>query len=439
MTRGVAHNSLSSAPGRTSKPPSPQLHTMVRDEQVRHFRQMLPVIGGTQMVIAALTALVVMGFYGSTPVTIVGIWLGLVWLAGVRCLLSWLRTRKRPPQTEVPLRLLRGFAVSGAVMGAIWGGGALFLFPPDVLYGQALLSFVVAGMTAGAAATLWNLPSVGLSFMAPAIIPLIVRLALVGGTVQLMMAVMVGVYLVAMSLVSGLGYRNFLTGIKAKMHLAVSERRLAEAQRIGKMGHFRTLLNPLQPEWSDEVYRLFGYDPGEIEASAEFAISIMHSDDRERYLEVRNTAIEQKQGFFIEYRVIQKDGKEIVVAVNSRAEFDDAGEIVALIGTIQDITERKHTEDIQRLQALVALQMSEGVIVTDVDGRLIDLNPAAEKMFGYSKEEILGHTTDILHDNTKFAGTYSQMIVEGIESKGYWREDVDIIRKDGSIADHIRR
>ena len=60
-------------------------------------------------------------------------------------------------------------------------------------------------------------------------------------------------------------------------------------------------------------------------------------------------------------------------------------------------------------------------------------------MFGYSKEEILGHTTDILHDNTKFAGTYSQMIVEGIESKGYWREDVDIIRKDGSIADHIRR
>jgi hypothetical protein len=40
--------------------------------------------------------------------------------------LSWLRTRKRPPQTEVPLRLLRGFAVSGAVMGAIWGGWRLF-------------------------------------------------------------------------------------------------------------------------------------------------------------------------------------------------------------------------------------------------------------------------------------------------------------------------
>ncbi len=127
--------------------------------------------------------------------------------------------------------------------------------------------------------------------------------------------------------------------------LRESERQLAEAQVIAKMGHFRTQLDPPRAEWSDEIYRIFGYAPGELEAGLDSALSLTHPDDRDRYLQARNAAIEHKQPFSVEHRFIRKDGKEISVAVNGRPEFDAAGEVVAVFGTIQDISERKQAEE----------------------------------------------------------------------------------------------
>ncbi|MDP6624519.1 MAG: PAS domain S-box protein [Alphaproteobacteria bacterium] len=127
--------------------------------------------------------------------------------------------------------------------------------------------------------------------------------------------------------------------------LRESERRLSEAQQIGKIGHFRTNLATGVPIWSEQVFRLFGYAPGEIEPSAEFVLSKIHPDDVERYLGLRETVIEQGRSLSTEFRVVRRDGKEIVLAWTGNPEFDEKGEVVSLFGTVQDITERKRTEE----------------------------------------------------------------------------------------------
>jgi PAS domain-containing protein len=85
------------------------------------------------------------------------------------------------------------------------------------------------------------------------------------------------------------------------------------------------------------------------------------------------------------------------VAWSSTALVSNEGTVEYIISTGNDITQRKQTQAILRQQALTFQTIYDGIIITDLDGRIIDWNPAAERMFGYSKSEVLGKTPGILH------------------------------------------
>ena len=64
---------------------------------------------------------------------------------------------------------------------------------------------------------------------------------------------------------------------------------------------------------------------------------------------------------------------------------------------IEDISDRLCVEEALLRQALTFENIYDGVIVTDLKGCIVDWNPAAERMFGYAKSEVLGKTHRILH------------------------------------------
>ncbi|MGD1703552.1 PAS domain S-box protein [Dapis sp. BLCC M229] len=103
----------------------------------------------------------------------------------------------------------------------------------------------------------------------------------------------------------------------------------------------------------------------------------------------------------------------------------------AILSIFSDISEDKLTQKSLQRQALTFENLYDGVILTDIEGRIIDWNPAATRMFGYSKTEVLGKTPAILHQ-PEVSSTLTSEIIEGMKANGRWVGQINFIRKDAS-------
>jgi diguanylate cyclase (GGDEF)-like protein/PAS domain S-box-containing protein len=134
------------------------------------------------------------------------------------------------------------------------------------------------------------------------------------------------------------------------------------------------------------LVEMLGYDSAqELKQAGRTTMLYVNPIDRERVF-----ARLEAQGFVrnFEYRLRRKDGKEIVVLENSRAIYDDEGNVVAHEGTITDITERKVAETRvfeEKERAQVTLQsIGDGVITTDANGCIDYINPVAQDLTGWN-------------------------------------------------------
>ncbi|MGB7750001.1 MAG: PAS domain-containing protein [Candidatus Acidiferrales bacterium] len=126
-----------------------------------------------------------------------------------------------------------------------------------------------------------------------------------------------------------------------------SEGYLAEAQRLTHMGSFGWRVPSGEIHWSDETYRIFGWDP-QTKPTMEVILRKTHPDDVVFVKEtVRRVSQEQKDLDF-EHRLLMQDGSVKHIKVVAHAVRDKSGE-VEFVGAVMDITSAKETEDRTRL------------------------------------------------------------------------------------------
>ncbi len=130
-------------------------------------------------------------------------------------------------------------------------------------------------------------------------------------------------------------------------------------------------------------------------------------------------------------RNYRKDGTLFWNELSISPIHDENGKLSHFIGIQTDISLRKLAEASLRRQALTFENMHDGVIITDLTGNIIDWNSAAETMFGYSKAEVLGKTSSILHKPEE-AAVLTNKILERLNQQGRWSGEIHFIRKDGS-------
>jgi PAS domain S-box-containing protein len=166
--------------------------------------------------------------------------------------------------------------------------------------------------------------------------------------------------------------------------------RLSEAQHIGKLGFIDWDLNTNEIEVSDETLRIYGLDPGKNKLKLEEIVKLVHPDDAEYAQKSLYDAIEKGSKHDIEHRIVRSNGTVGYVHTPAEVLRDANGKPIRVLGTVQDITERKQAK-LMLLQHKVAIDTThDGFWITDGQGILLDTNQAYANMSGYSLDELRG-------------------------------------------------
>lgn len=133
------------------------------------------------------------------------------------------------------------------------------------------------------------------------------------------------------------------------------EHRLAEAQNIAHVGSWDLDLINDELIWSAETYRIFEVNSKLVKPSYETFLNMIHQDDRERVNNAYKESLKYKAPYDIEHRILMSDGRVKFVNERCNTEYNDEGKAVRSYGTVQDITNRKRTDEaIQKIASTVS-------------------------------------------------------------------------------------
>lgn len=138
---------------------------------------------------------------------------------------------------------------------------------------------------------------------------------------------------------------------RTEQSLRQSEARLMRAQKIAGMGSWEWNIQTGEMYWSDELFRIFGLDPGDHpKIELDWVFGLVNPVDLPAFKEVIFGAAENGQAFNVVYRIISCDDGEIVVNSQGEVEYDEHGRARLVSGTTMDITARIRAEsEIQQL------------------------------------------------------------------------------------------
>ena len=132
--------------------------------------------------------------------------------------------------------------------------------------------------------------------------------------------------------------------IKTNEALSRSERSLARAQKIARLGNWDWDILSNDVRWSDEVFRIFGLLSNDVTVSYPAFLGAVHPEDRLKVERAVANAVEQDKPYNIIHRIITPDGQEKVVHELGEVLRDKTGQVLSMRGTVQDITENWHRE-----------------------------------------------------------------------------------------------
>jgi PAS domain S-box-containing protein len=220
--------------------------------------------------------------------------------------------------------------------------------------------------------------------------------------------------------------------------LRLSEAWLDKSQRLANIGHWERDLESGEILWSDQVYRIFGVDPGSFKVDFEMFIERVHPEDREKIRVTVSHALARGGRYRATHRIIRPNGEIRVVEQNGEVIAGEGDKPGLFFGTAQDVTELQETQEALRQSETRFRAAFEaggaGMIISDSNGNYLRVNQAFCDLVGYSAEELRGmrvreltHPDDILNHDELFPKLFSGELSSITREKRF-------IRKDGSTV-----
>ena len=169
---------------------------------------------------------------------------------------------------------------------------------------------------------------------------------------------------------------------------------LTNSQKLAKVGSWDWDIEAGEVEWSDEVYRIFGLKKDEFQPRIDSVMNRFHTDDRELHEALIQRAIENRNQYSFEARILLSDGSTRILLSTSEGYFDKSDNLVKISGTVQDITELKKAEEDLRNAKAYSEKLIESanaiIVVLDAKYQIKVFNRAAEEITGYTYQDALG-------------------------------------------------
>ena len=239
---------------------------------------------------------------------------------------------------------------------------------------------------------------------------------------------------------SVLGVTRDISARKEAMEtLRASEASMAIAQSIAHFGSWELdLVNQSQPgalRWSNEMYRIAGYEPGSVEISNDLFFKLAHPEDHATIKMAVSEAIEKHKRYSTVHRLIRPDGEERIVHETAQIFYDEkTGMPVKMVGTAHDITDQRRAEAALRAsEHRFRAFMSHSPLacwVVDISGVMRYVSPGYYRMIGV-KQDITGQNIRDVFD-PDIAEVYLANNREAIEGRRVVEVIEPGIRTDGS-------
>ena len=174
------------------------------------------------------------------------------------------------------------------------------------------------------------------------------------------------------------------------------EELLNDSQALAHLGSFEYDMTANELQWSEEMFHIYGRDPGTFKPTWDGFLGVAVPSDRSSVIRTFERAIEHATPFNFEERIIRPDGSVRILQSQGRVKVNDRGDPTHLLGCCQDITERKHAEAERYRLAELVESSRDAIVGLSTDGVIETWNASAERMFGYSAAEVVGKRADIL-------------------------------------------
>ncbi|MEX2154040.1 MAG: PAS domain S-box protein [Gemmatimonadaceae bacterium] len=188
--------------------------------------------------------------------------------------------------------------------------------------------------------------------------------------------------------------------------------------------------------WSDELFRLFGLEPGSISLRYETYISFVHPDDKQHVARTIASALETKAPFEFDDRIVRPDGEVRVHHSRGHVVCDAAGRAIRFVGACIDITERVREQEAlaaseERFRSIFE-QSAVGLAVADADTRLTKVNASFARFLRYEPSELVGKSfVDITHPDD--VAKTREMVRVTETGRGSYTYEKRYVRRDESV------
>lgn len=180
---------------------------------------------------------------------------------------------------------------------------------------------------------------------------------------------------------------------RAEAELRENKTFLATAQQVARIGSWQWAFDSDRVRWSEEMCWIHGVAPEDFDGKMLAVLDNIHPGDREAVMKKIDTTIRERRCVPLEYRIVRPDGSVRTVSCEGEAYYDEEGTVVGLIGTVQDITERKRVEGALRQSEEKFRTIFENAPVMidsfDRHGNCLLWNRECEKTLGWTKQEIM--------------------------------------------------